>query len=101
MNAKNPKSVPQLTLTSVHPTHEQIAQRAHQIWLFEGRPTGRERQHWIIAEALLQAEIDCDLTRRQIMARRHHRQTIDNTHVTPPAAHRYAHSLPRLTALNA
>lgn len=46
------------------PTREQIAERAHQIWLFEGCPRGREVQHWVMAEALLQAEIDSELRRR-------------------------------------
>ena len=38
------------------PTPEQIAARAHAIWLKEGCPTGRAETHWALAEKQLQAE---------------------------------------------
>lgn len=33
-----------------------VRQRAHEIWEREGRPEGRDREHWKQAEAELQAE---------------------------------------------
>jgi hypothetical protein len=35
------------------PTHEQIMQRAHRIWIEAGRPEGRDREHWLEAERQL------------------------------------------------
>lgn len=33
-------------------THDQrVREMAHQIWLVEGRPQGREKEHWELAEA--------------------------------------------------
>ncbi|MCC6683374.1 MAG: DUF2934 domain-containing protein [Phycisphaeraceae bacterium] len=32
------------------PTHEQIAQRAYEIWLRKGRPVGLDEQNWKDAE---------------------------------------------------
>ena len=29
---------------------EQIARRAHELWEQEGRPPGRDREHWLAAE---------------------------------------------------
>jgi hypothetical protein len=37
-------------------THEEITARAHALWEQEGRPEGREREHWLRAEAELQRE---------------------------------------------
>jgi hypothetical protein len=37
------------------PTQEQITQRAHRLWIEEGRPEGRHREHWEKAEAQLRA----------------------------------------------
>ena len=31
-------------------TYEQIAQRAYEIWEREGKPEGREQEHWLLAE---------------------------------------------------
>lgn len=36
-------------------TAEQIARRAYFIWEQAGRPTGKEREHWLLAEQELQA----------------------------------------------
>lgn len=37
------------------PTHEQIAERAHQLWLAEGCPEGRQDEHWRVAERALRS----------------------------------------------
>jgi len=34
-------------------THDQIAQRAYEIWLAQGRPSGQEQRNWYEAEAEL------------------------------------------------
>lgn len=39
--------------TYSHPTHDEIAARALQIYELEGRPEGRATQHWLMAEAQL------------------------------------------------
>jgi hypothetical protein len=38
-----------------HPTREEIAQRAYEIYVREGRPQGREQEHWREAEQQLSA----------------------------------------------
>lgn len=38
-------------------THEQIARRAHEIWVKRGRKQGEDRQNWLEAEAQLKAEL--------------------------------------------
>ena len=38
------------------PTPEQIAARAYAIWEGEGRPQGRDMEHWFQAEMLLKAD---------------------------------------------
>lgn len=35
--------------------HDDIARRAYELWLAEGRPAGRETQHWLEAENQLRA----------------------------------------------
>lgn len=37
------------------PSHEEIARRAYEIYLAEGRPEGRDLEHWARAEAELLA----------------------------------------------
>lgn len=37
-------------------THEEISQRARQIWEREGRPEGRDVEHWLQAEEELRRE---------------------------------------------
>ena len=44
-------TVPALEITS-----DQIARRAYFIWEQQGRPAGKEREHWILAEQQLKAE---------------------------------------------
>lgn len=36
------------------PTYEQIARLAYELWLRDGQPTGRDREHWLAAERALQ-----------------------------------------------
>lgn len=35
----------------MEPTHDQIAELAYQIYLYEGCPEGRSQEHWLMAEA--------------------------------------------------
>ena len=37
-------------------THEEISRRARTIWEQEGRPEGRDKEHWLQAEAELRLE---------------------------------------------
>ncbi len=39
------------------PTHEQIAQRAHEIWVKNGGKHGDDQQHWLEAETQLKQEM--------------------------------------------
>jgi hypothetical protein len=39
------------------PTHEQIAQRAHEIWVRNGSKHGEDQRHWLEAEAELKKEM--------------------------------------------
>jgi hypothetical protein len=50
MVKSNPAPSPQ------RPTHDEIAARAYEIYLREGRPAGREQEHWTAAEAELVKE---------------------------------------------
>jgi Protein of unknown function (DUF2934) len=38
-------------------SHEDIAERAHEIWDQEGRPLGHELEHWLRAEQELHNEL--------------------------------------------
>jgi hypothetical protein len=38
-------------------SHEQIAQRAHEIWVKQGCRPGEDQQHWFEAERQLKAEL--------------------------------------------
>jgi hypothetical protein len=42
--------------TPARPTQEEIAARAYEIYIREGRPVGREKEHWMAAEAALVKE---------------------------------------------
>jgi len=42
--------------TYQEPTHDEIAACAHRIYESEGRPQGKQMQHWLQAEAQLIAE---------------------------------------------
>lgn len=37
----------------VRPTHEQVAERAHEIWLRKGQPQGQDLEIWLAAETEL------------------------------------------------
>jgi hypothetical protein len=37
--------------------HEQIAQRAHEIWVKQGCRDGQDQQHWLEAERQVKAEL--------------------------------------------
>ncbi len=43
------------TQTQIQSCPEEVAQRAYQIWQAAGRPTGRDLEHWLQAEAELRA----------------------------------------------
>ena len=38
------------------PTHDEISARAHRIYESQGRPEGKDKEHWLQAEAQLFAE---------------------------------------------
>lgn len=45
--------------TMAEPTEEAIRERAYQLWLSEGKPDGREVDHWLAArQALLHEELE-------------------------------------------
>jgi len=44
------------TSRSVTPTHEQVANRAKQIWMKSGCQPGRDRENWLAAERQLRDE---------------------------------------------
>lgn len=37
-------------------THEEISKRAREIWEREGRPEGRDKEHWLQAESELRQQ---------------------------------------------
>jgi hypothetical protein len=38
---------------ALRPTHDDVALRAYEIWEREGRPAGRDQEHWSLAESEL------------------------------------------------
>jgi hypothetical protein len=42
---------------SAAPSHQEIAARAHQLWLAEGEPANSAERHWLEAERELQAAV--------------------------------------------
>jgi hypothetical protein len=50
-------STPKASTRNVTPTQEQIAKRAHEIWIKRGCKPGMDRQNWFEAEAQLRAEL--------------------------------------------
>ena len=48
---------PTTTKTAPKPTREQVAQRAHDIWVKNGRKHGQDEQNWLEAERQLKAEM--------------------------------------------
>ena len=59
------------TQTEEVPTREEIALRAYQIWEKEGRPPGRDEEHWLLAERELMA-----LYRQEDRALRHWEKSV-------------------------
>lgn len=56
MSAKTKRNQPVNRLAAQsrqEPAHEEIALCARSIWEAEGRPQGRELEHWLLAEARL------------------------------------------------
>ena len=47
---------PRQTTTTAKITHDQIAQRAHEMWVQQGCRHGRDQEHWFEAEKQLKAE---------------------------------------------
>lgn len=43
--------------TPAGPTHEQIAQRAHELWVKNGARHGEDQRHWLEAETELKQEM--------------------------------------------
>jgi hypothetical protein len=48
---------PRQATTSVKITHEQIARRAHEMWVQQGCRHGEDQLHWFEAERQLKAEL--------------------------------------------
>jgi hypothetical protein len=48
---KQPKQPVEIQVSSIPATHDSIAERAYALWLSEGRPSNRELEHWLQAEA--------------------------------------------------
>ena len=48
---------PRQATTSVKIAHEQIARRAHEIWVQQGCKHGQDQNHWFEAERQLKAEL--------------------------------------------
>ena len=52
-----PKASAAAPLPAPHISSEQIAHLAYLIWEQEGRPSGREQEHWLQAESQLKASL--------------------------------------------
>ncbi len=48
--------MPTTNNTAMTTTHEEISKRAREIWEREGRPEGRDKEHWLQAETELRQE---------------------------------------------
>ena len=48
---------PPLATTGPRITHDQIARRAHEIWIKQGCKHGRDQENWFEAERQLRAEL--------------------------------------------
>jgi Protein of unknown function (DUF2934) len=48
--------------------HEEISKRAREIWEREGRPEGRDKEHWLQAEAELRLESEKSQTQPSSLA---------------------------------
>ena len=71
------------------PTHDQIQRRAHQLWLWEGCPSGRDHEHWLVAETLLYAEYErrfLQIRKRSVAKRRKTRMGTPRPTISPVAS---------------
>ena len=55
-NAKTKKSP--AAAVEMKPSHDQIARRAEEIWIANGRPAGQDEANWLAAEAELTAQLN-------------------------------------------
>lgn len=63
MSAKNKKNTPVKRIAATprpEPTHDEIALCAMTIWEEEGRPQGRDLEHWLLAETRLRLQCQPD-----------------------------------------
>ncbi len=42
---------------AVEPTTDQVAEEAYLLWLSEGQPTGRDVEHWLLAEQIVRSRL--------------------------------------------
>lgn len=64
MSAKTRTSKPALRASATprrEPTHDEIALCAMTIWVEEGRPQGRDLEHWLLAEARLRQALHVEV----------------------------------------
>jgi len=54
---KSRKANPVKSNTPSNPRPEQVALLAYHIWEQEGRPAGREQEHWLQAESQIKASL--------------------------------------------
>ena len=70
--------------------HRRIRERAFQLWIEEGQPAGRDRAHWLIAEAELASGPSPPLQPEQpigeISQAEEQAQNNQNNNVPPPVA---------------
>lgn len=74
MSAKTKKSAAaprRAAPTPREPTHDEIALCAMTIWIEEGRPEGRDLEHWLLAEARLRQACAAESPARPRRASRH------------------------------
>lgn len=50
-------AIPPIAKPVICITHDQIAQRAYEVWLAKGQPQGQDYQNWTQAERKLKAEL--------------------------------------------
>ena len=66
---------PKETRLSVRPTRDEIARNAYLIYVQQGRPQGRDVQHWLEAEAQMTERRSDDVGHGDF----HEDQNVDNT----------------------
>ena len=68
-----------------HPTQQEIAQRAYAMWEQEGRPDGRNLDHWLTAENELSVSSPATSPRRTESTKRSTRPTAKAPKAKPRA----------------